>query len=499
MLGYETRRTIRPQNGKNGQEGIVAMRAAVPCSRNISSATGNTLANAIKSASAAPHPRTAPMSRTSFASPIPIQAGRNRCGIAKTAAPATAASVHSDAWFGNSASCIVSASAAAGRTMRLGMIPRSMSIADRTTSTAAAKAPTTARSNGRVASARTTTPTTRGATSERLRSIRPSVAAGVLAGVRLYAAIFVSGSRMGMGRRFNRSQKVFKGTPLRQQRRVLQRRTRLIGDEHHAGGARTDLPRRARCEEQPARVDHDDVRVLLRHELGEAARVRGRCDRAVTPSEQQGHDGAEVPVVGYDENPQRAQARDRPGSRWRAFRRDLMMIVSGTVTGVLDPRSRHVRSVAIAQLETVAHVNAASGALSGRELEHRAGPPLRCDPPRRQLLDDVDDPQVAVKEHGVDREAHECGVDCRSGMDQHPLTGEQAWTAHETPHAPQRALGKLTDAHAAAVGQIHYELRGGHQLLAHLSPYGYCGPKGSSLIELAGRLVHGAQCRLSAS
>ncbi len=80
----------------------------------------------------------------SFTSPIPINEVLNRQGIKNTTPAPSAARMNSGAWPGDMATFANRRIAAAGSTMRFGMIRRSRSVADTTTRTTAVNAARTA-------------------------------------------------------------------------------------------------------------------------------------------------------------------------------------------------------------------------------------------------------------------------------------------------------------------------------------------------------------------
>src|SRR5438128_10534309 len=91
-------------------------------------------------------------------------------------------------------------------------------------------------------------------------------------------------------------------------------------------------------------------------------------------------------------------------------------------------------------------------------------PTPRCHPPRAQLLDDVQDTQIAVEEERVDGEAHERRVDPGCRRQQQPLASWQPTTADKTAQAKQWVVCQLAYAQAVVAREVHYELGLGHEL-----------------------------------
>ena len=91
--------------------------------------------------------------------------------------------------------------------------------------------------------------------------------------------------------------------------------------------------------------------------------------------------------------------------------------------------------------DAVADLESAPAALAGRQLDDLARAAARHRPPRPDLVLDPDDDLVGVEEDGVDREAHERGVDAPAGPQHHALALPQVLPAEESAHAPVRPVG----------------------------------------------------------
>jgi hypothetical protein len=88
---------------------------------------------------------------------------------------------------------------------------------------------------------------------------------------------------------------------------------------------------------------------------------------------------------------------------------------------------------AVSQLQPVAHVDLAPCTFSGCELQHGAGAVLGRNSPGGQRFADVENPQLAIEEQGVYREAHESGMDGWRRPQQHSLPGGQAAAPYQPP------------------------------------------------------------------
>src|SRR5439155_3047531 len=92
------------------------------------------------------------------------------------------------------------------------------------------------------------------------------------------------------------------------------------------------------------------------------------------------------------------------------------------------------------QREPIADREAAAGAFSGRKLEHRLRAAARSRAPGLDAVCDAEHDEAPVEENGVDREAHEPGVDRRGRPKQQALPRPQPVTAKQAPQAGQRSV-----------------------------------------------------------
>jgi len=113
---------------------------------------------------------------------------------------------------------------------------------------------------------------------------------------------------------------------------------------------------------------------------------------------------------------------------------------------------RRRRSAGIGD-ETVAELEASAGGFARRELEYGVGLAPRGRPPRTEVRRDCQHAQVAIEEDHVDREAHEGGVNRRSGPEEDPLAGRERAAAEQAANARERRVRQDTALthHSSAV------------------------------------------------
>jgi len=104
-------------------------------------------------------------------------------------------------------------------------------------------------------------------------------------------------------------------------------------------------------------------------------------------------------------------------------------------------------------VEAVAYGDSASSRLACRELENSVGVSARARPPWSDALGHLQHFTLSGEEHDIYREAHEEGVDRRSGANQETLAGVEAAPAEEAAHArPHSVRDGATLARDRAVG-----------------------------------------------
>src|SRR4051794_7350243 len=106
-------------------------------------------------------------------------------------------------------------------------------------------------------------------------------------------------------------------------------------------------------------------------------------------------------------------------------------------------RRRHQRK-RLADDQAVANSKAAPARFSGGNLEHGFRAAATGDAPGLEVGCDLDDAQVAVEEHGIDREAHERHVHRGSWPQEYPLAVREVSTAEQPLHARERHVPEDT-------------------------------------------------------
>ena len=159
-------------------------------------------------------------------------------------------------------------------------------------------------------------------------------------------------------------------------------------------------------------------RIGLRQSLG-----RGQLlDLEVASSEKEAGEAEEARIAARDED---ACAR----------------LVVVTVERHAAPVVSGVRGAPRRPGHAVADLEPAPARLARGQFDHLAGAAAGDRAPRPDLVLDLDHDLVGVQEDGVDREAHERGVDAPARPEDHALTLPEVLAAEEAAHAPVRAVG----------------------------------------------------------
>ena len=144
-------------------------------------------------------------------------------------------------------------------------------------------------------------------------------------------------------------------------------------------------------------------------------------------------------------------SKSRPPSRKRARRRKRGSLLatrtrargsSSSPSYVTVPRSTRA-SAALREAHATRSPTSSPRrrTLAGRQLDDLARTAARHRAPRPDLVLDLDDDLIRVEEDGVDREAHERGVDAPAGAEDHALALPEVLAAEQAAHAAVRTVG----------------------------------------------------------
>src|SRR5262245_11276949 len=198
----------------------------------------------------------------------------------------------------------------------------------------------------------------------------------------------------------------------------------VCGDDHRdfrATRARR-IRRSKRLSDGIRAVEDRDVHARLQHRLRESLRGRQLLDLEVAAAEQEPCEPEEAWVAARDEH---AGA----GLVVLVVERDRSLVRARVGGATRRPG------------DAVADLQAASPTLTRSEFDDLARAAARDGPPGSDLVLDPDHDLVGVEEDGVDREAHERGVDAPAGAENHTLALSQVLAPEQTAHASVRPVG----------------------------------------------------------